>query len=108
LFAQEDALARNRARAAELDTLFAPISQHPRVRHARHVGMVWAWDIETTLPDFARRYARHALAHGVVLRPIGRTLYAMPPYVLDGEAMQWLAEAAFAALQATLAEEGAA
>jgi adenosylmethionine-8-amino-7-oxononanoate aminotransferase len=35
------------------------------------------------LPDFARRYARHALAQGVLLRPIGSTLYAMPPYVIS-------------------------
>lgn len=108
LFEQEDALERNRGRAAQLDALFTPLSQHPRVRHARRLGMVWAWDVGTALPDFARRYASHALAHGVVLRPIGRTLYAMPPYVLDTEAMQCLAEGALAALQATLAEEGSA
>ena len=28
---------------------------------------------QTTLPDFARRYHHHAMAHGLLLRPIGRT-----------------------------------
>lgn len=107
LFKQEDALARNRATAQALDTLLAPLSAHPRVRHARRQGMIWAWDIETPLPDFARRYQGHALTRGLVLRPIGQTLYFMPPYVLDDEAMQHLAHGAQAALEATLAEEPA-
>lgn len=107
LFKQEDALARNRATALALDTLLAPLTAHPRVRHTRRQGMIWAWDIETSLPDFARRYQGHALARGLVLRPIGKTLYFMPPYVLDDEAMQHLAHGALAALEATLAEEPA-
>jgi adenosylmethionine---8-amino-7-oxononanoate aminotransferase len=105
LFEQEDALARNRTTAQALDALLAPLSAHPRVRHARRQGMIWAWDIETPLPDFARRYQGHALARGLVLRPIGKTLYFMPPYVLDDEAMQHLAHGALAALEATLSEE---
>ncbi len=105
LFKQEDALARNRRTAQALDALLAPLTAHPRVRHARRQGMIWAWDIETPLPDFARRYQGHALARGLVLRPIGKTLYFMPPYVLDDEAMQHLAHGALAALEATLSEE---
>ena len=34
--------------------------------------------------------AHAALAQGLLLRPIGRTLYWMPPYVLDEEAAQHL------------------
>ena len=107
LFDQLDPLAGNVALAQRIDTACAPITQHSRVRHARRLGMVWAWDVQTTLPDFSRRYHRHAMARGLVLRPIGNTLYAMPPYVLDDEAVQHLGAAALAALQATLAEESA-
>jgi adenosylmethionine---8-amino-7-oxononanoate aminotransferase len=67
--------------------------------------MVWAWDIDTPLPDFARRYARHALAHGLLLRPIGHTLYTMPPYCLTDADAAPLGQAALAALDATLADE---
>jgi adenosylmethionine-8-amino-7-oxononanoate aminotransferase len=105
IFEQQDVLAGNARLARELDKAFAPLSAHPRVRHARHLGMIWAWDVTTDLPDFARRYHRHAMAHGVLLRPIGRTVYAMPPYVLDAEAVRWLADGALAALEATLTEE---
>jgi adenosylmethionine---8-amino-7-oxononanoate aminotransferase len=105
IFEQQDVLARNAVLARALDEALAPLTRHARIRHARRLGMIWAWDVETSLPDFSRRYHRHAMARGLLLRPIGRTIYAMPPYVLDGEAVQWLAQGALAALEATLAEE---
>lgn len=105
LFDQTDALRRNAVTGQRLAERFAPLSAHPRVRHARRCGMVFAWDIDTPLPDFARRCARHALAQGLVLRPIGQTLYAMPPYVIDEAEADLLARGALAALQATIAEE---
>jgi adenosylmethionine-8-amino-7-oxononanoate aminotransferase len=108
IFEQQDVLAGNAALSRAITEALAPLSRHPRVRHARQLGMIWAWDIETSLPDFPRRYHQHAMARGLLLRPIGRTVYAMPPYVLDAEAVQCLAQGALAALEATLAEEMAA
>ena len=105
LFEQLDALNANRALAQRIDAACASLNQHPRVRHARRIGMIWAWDVDTPLPDFARRYHQHAMARGLVLRPIGKTLYAMPPYALDDEAVQCLAHGALDALNATLQEE---
>lgn len=102
LFEETDALARNRELARALDDAFAPLAKHPRVKHARHLGMIWAWDVEEAPSDFAREYFRHAMDRGLLLRPIGNTLYAMPPYVLDAEAVEHLGRTALAALEATL------
>ena len=110
LFEQTDVLAQNAELALTLDRAFAPLTQHPSVRHARRLGMIWAWDIDETAsghavqPHFARRYARHALGNGVLLRPIGNTVYAMPPYAMDAVSAAHLATGALAALQATLAD----
>lgn len=108
LWQQHDTLAANAKLAQRLNAALAPLAAHPRVRHARQLGMIWAWDVDTPLPDFARRYQRQALARGLLLRPIGHTLYAMPPYLLDDEAIAHLAHNALAALNATLAEEDGA
>ncbi len=111
LFDQTDALVRNVELAKTLDLAFAPLTQHPAIRHARRLGMIWAWDVatdDTPQPHFARRYTRHAMAHGVLLRPIGNTIYAMPPYAMDAESADHLARGALAALQATLSEKGPA
>jgi adenosylmethionine-8-amino-7-oxononanoate aminotransferase len=105
LFEQTDAINANLALAQRLDSAFAPLNQHARVRHARRQGMIWAWDVQTSLPDFSRRYSAAALERGLLLRPISNTLYAMPPYLLDEEAVQHLAASALAALEDTLAQE---
>jgi adenosylmethionine-8-amino-7-oxononanoate aminotransferase len=107
LFEQLDTLRANVALARALDEAFLPLANHPRVRHARRTGMIWAWDVDGAPPEFAARYHRHALAHGLLLRPVGNTVYAMPPYLLQPEEVQHLGTAAQAALQATLAEAAA-
>ena len=110
LFEQSDVLAHNAQTAQALDLAFAPLTQHPAIRHARRLGMLWAWDVHpqyTRTPFFARRYARHAMAHGVLLRPIGNTLYAMPPYAIDFETGQHLAHGALAALNDALNDDAA-
>ncbi len=108
LFEQLDALATNQTLAVQISKAFAPLSAHPRVRNARRLGMVWAWDIDTSLPDFAQRYHRVALRHNLLLRPIGSTLYCMPSYVLDDAAIRHLGRAALAALDECLQQEASA
>ncbi len=55
--------------------------------------------------DFGRRFADAALDRGALLRPIGATLYFMPPYIIDdGEAVH-LRDAALDALDAVLGSD---
>jgi adenosylmethionine---8-amino-7-oxononanoate aminotransferase len=107
LFDQLDALNANQALARALDEALLPLQQHPRVRYARRTGMIWAWDVADAPSDFAQRYQHEALARGVLLRPIGHTVYAMPPYLLQPDEVRHLGEAAFGALTAALGEVNA-
>jgi adenosylmethionine-8-amino-7-oxononanoate aminotransferase len=79
----EDVIAQNRGRAAALNRHFAFLSVHPRVEHFRNTGMIWAFDI-AGLPDprFSADFSRRALELGVLLRPLGGTVYWMPPYAI--------------------------
>jgi len=97
------ALAANRCTAGRLSDAATALDRHPRLEHARRLGMIWAWDADTDDPRFAQRYHRAALDEGLLLRPIGRTLYFMPPYVLDDEAIEHLVRGAVRALDAALA-----
>jgi len=97
-------LARNRVTAQRLSEAASAIDQHPRIANARRIGMIWAWDVATDDAGFARRYHRAALQEGLLLRPIGRTLYFMPPYVIDDEAIDHLVRGALRALERTLAD----
>jgi adenosylmethionine-8-amino-7-oxononanoate aminotransferase len=103
IFERENVLVRNRTTSMTLTQLCAPLISHPRVRAARRIGMIWAFDVDTDDVSFSRRYHANALAHGLLLRPIGNTLYFMPPYVIDEEESAWLADGALAALNETLA-----
>jgi adenosylmethionine-8-amino-7-oxononanoate aminotransferase len=92
LFAEEHVIEANRVKAARWRTLAAPLAQHAKVRDFRQSGMIMAFEVDTRRPDFARWCFAEALAGGVLLRPMGRTVYFMPPYVVDDEAFAQLVD----------------
>ena len=85
IFLHDDVLASNRARAARWEAKIAAIATHPKVRDFRRCGMIWAFEVDTLRPDFARWFASEALAREMLLRPIGRTVYFMPPYIVTDD-----------------------
>ena len=96
IFKDDNVLANNKLRAARLSAALAPLREHERVQHFRQTGMIWAFDaIE---PDaaraatFSRRFFTSALENELLLRPIGRTVYLMPPYILSDDETDGLAE----------------
>jgi adenosylmethionine-8-amino-7-oxononanoate aminotransferase len=83
LFERDGVLAANARKAAHFSTAAEALARHPCVRNFRHLGMIWAFEVGSDDPAFAQKAFGLALERGVLLRPIGRTVYFMPPYVLD-------------------------
>ncbi|MFP5410185.1 MAG: aspartate aminotransferase family protein [Gammaproteobacteria bacterium] len=98
IFEQDRVIAANRVKAEAFTAILAEVAAHPRVRHFRHLGMIWAFDVADAKPGFAARFHRAALAKGVFIRPIGATVYVMPPYVVDADALRDLAATLLACL----------
>jgi adenosylmethionine-8-amino-7-oxononanoate aminotransferase len=96
IFASEHVLEVNRGKALRFDELAAPLKAHPTVRNFRRLGMIWAFEVDTAEKAFARRAFEVALERGVLLRPIGTTVYFMPPYVIEGPEFEHLVEAGLA------------
>jgi adenosylmethionine-8-amino-7-oxononanoate aminotransferase len=92
IFRDDDVVAANRARAARWTALAAPLAAHPAVRNFRCCGMIWAFEVDTDRGDFARWCFAEGLARELLLRPIGRTVYFMPPYVVTDAEFAALAE----------------
>lgn len=98
IFDSQPVLEQNRTTAARMAELAAPLRELRWVADVRQTGMVLAIELagpdREALPAAHRaglRAYRHAMANGVVLRPLGDVLYWMPPYCIEDDALQHLA-----------------
>ncbi|MEO6352588.1 MAG: adenosylmethionine--8-amino-7-oxononanoate transaminase [Burkholderiaceae bacterium] len=95
IFEQDDVLHRNRLRAERLSAALAPLAGHDKVRNFRQCGMIWAFDAviddAAAAATFSRRFFSAALDNELLLRPIGSTVYLMPPYILSDDEIDTLA-----------------
>lgn len=114
IFESDDVLARNRAIAARMAVLAAPLAELAHVAEVRQAGMILAIELtrggDRRAPfDPSLRVGLHAyraaLTRGVLLRPLGDILYWMPPYCIDEDQLRLLADTTRAAiLEATALE----
>ena len=96
IFDEDNVLVQNRERAAQLNGALASFAVHSQVKHFRQQGMIWAFDAQVDDPHlaatFSRRFFSCALKHELLVRPIGTSVYLMPPYVLNDADTNLLAE----------------
>ncbi len=104
IFVEDDVLKQNVARAQKLWNALAPLADHPQIKHLRQRGMIVAFDVITSDPAFSRRFYRAALANEALIRPIGNTVYLMPPYIVDDEEIAHLGQATANALNEALVQ----
>ena len=69
------------------------LRHHPQIRAARALGTIGAVDLNLEGSYFTKRLAalrKISLELGVLLRPLGKTLYVLPPYCCTSEEMDRL------------------
>lgn len=81
-------LEHNRHNAEAISQVLQPLSEDPRIEHFRHTGMIWAFDVRAAPTGFNQRSFEIGLQQGVLLRPIGNTIYLMPPYTFTPDHAQ--------------------
>lgn len=100
IWREEDVRGRIAALTDGIATRLAELAAHPAFAHPRQLGTIAAIDIVTAdagyLSDLAPRLRAFFLRHGLLLRPLGNTIYLMPPYCIDTEQL----DCVFAALVA--------
>jgi adenosylmethionine-8-amino-7-oxononanoate aminotransferase len=102
IFAADRVLEQNRLRAEKLAAALAPLAEQPQVRHLRQRGMILAFDVDTPDANFSRRFYRAALSREALIRPIGNTVYLMPPYIISDDEIDELGQAVAGALEEAL------
>lgn len=105
IFEDDNILEQNKEKAALLTKALEPIATHERVRHFRHLGMIWAFDVDLKPHEqthFSRQFFTTGIKNEILLRPINNTVYLMPPYVLTKTDIQFLAMQTFITLNQVL------
>jgi adenosylmethionine---8-amino-7-oxononanoate aminotransferase len=89
IFETESVLEKNLERSKDLTKAFAWAKEDARIEHWRQQGMILAFDIKPkslkSPNSFSREMFSAGLKEGVLIRPIGNTIYVMPPYILSAE-----------------------
>jgi len=91
IFAEDHVLEANKARSRKLTEALAPLASHEHTGNFRNRGMIWAFDAVGATPGFSRRFFTEGTKQELLLRPIGNTVYLMPPYILSDEEIAGLA-----------------
>jgi adenosylmethionine-8-amino-7-oxononanoate aminotransferase len=92
IFAADDVIAQNRLRTSRWRDIAAPLAAQGRVRDFRSRGMIFAFEVDAARSGFATWCFGEALERELLLRPIGNTVYFMPPYVTTDAEFAMLCE----------------
>jgi adenosylmethionine-8-amino-7-oxononanoate aminotransferase len=107
IFETDQVLEKNIERAQDLAKAFAWAKTDSRIEHWRQQGMILAFDIKDEFLKNSKMFARtmfsNSFDEGILIRPIGNTVYVMPPYILSPEESIKLGSAVQRALEKTLA-----
>ncbi|KEZ17345.1 Adenosylmethionine-8-amino-7-oxononanoate transaminase [Sphingobium yanoikuyae] len=100
IWAEEDVRGRIAALAQGITDRLAVLADHAAFANPRQIGTIMAIDLIAAdagyLSDLAPRLRAFFLERGLLLRPLGNTIYLMPPYCIDAQQL----DAVFAALVA--------
>ena len=113
IFCEDSVLEDNRVLAERMAQRIAPLRDHPHVSGVRQTGLIAAMDLvadkpsRTPYPAAERRGLRfylHGLERGMLLRPLGDTIYFMPPYCITPEEIDRMIDAAAAGIAAAISQ----
>ncbi len=78
------------------------IRQHPKVASTRQLGVIYAIDLNVEMQRYGNlrdKLFNFYMENGVFLRPLGNTIYILPPYVITGQQLQQVYEVIEASLE---------
>lgn len=64
----------------------AKISKHPAIKQTRQLGVIYALDLNVSMDrygDLRNKLFDFFMKNGVFLRPLGNTIYILPPFVIS-------------------------
>lgn len=106
IFREDAVLEKNKVGSQLIQKAFLWASEHTQIEHLRQQGMILAFDIKaSSIPNassFSKEMFQKGLQEGVLIRPIGRTVYVMPPYILSPDEINHMSRGIERTLHAVL------
>ena len=101
IFETDDILEKNQQKSAYMLGKMQALTDLP-IQHLRQQGMILAFDVKTSDSNFSMRCYTEALKQNLLLRPIGNTVYFMPPYTITEDEIDFMVSATEKTLKAAL------
>jgi adenosylmethionine-8-amino-7-oxononanoate aminotransferase len=67
------------------------IKTHPKVASVRQLGVIFALDLSVEMDRYGElrnKIFNHFMNDGIFLRPLGNTIYILPPFVIENEQLE--------------------
>ncbi|WP_281541520.1 adenosylmethionine--8-amino-7-oxononanoate transaminase [Maribacter aestuarii] len=89
---ESDVILERRAYITQAHKDFiANIQHHPKIKEVRSMGVILALDLNIEMERYGNlrdKLYQFFMERGVILRPLGNTIYVLPPYVITNGELQ--------------------
>ncbi len=101
IFERDSVLESNREKSEYIFKRVKRLESLSIVSNIRQCGMITAFDIDGFKPSdrVGLKVYRYALDNGVLLRPLGNTIYFMPPYIISRDEIDKMVDTAYEAVE---------
>ncbi len=100
IFEKDDVIENNKQTTAYMYEKLQKFKELDLVVNIRQTGMICAFDLKGFTPQqrIGLKVYQHGLKNGVLLRPLGSTIYFMPPYIITKEEIDKMFDVAYEAV----------
>ncbi|WP_139453917.1 adenosylmethionine--8-amino-7-oxononanoate transaminase [Campylobacter armoricus] len=93
IFEKENIIAKNKIKSIFIKTQWESLKEFDFLGNFRNLGMVSAFDIQKSKYQRAGlEVFQRALEKGLLLRPLGNTIYFMPPYIINEDEIAYVVQ----------------
>ncbi len=67
------------------------VQNHPKIKHARAMGVILAIDLNLKIERYGNlrdQLYQFFMVRGIMLRPLGNTIYVLPPFVISNDQLR--------------------
>jgi len=100
-FEGHDVINQNNKTSAYISERMKILATLP-ISNARNIGMIWAFDLEEVTKKTLKKISMKAINRGLLIRPIGQTIYFMPPYVINHDEIDFMIDTTLEVIESSL------